>query len=738
KYRHRPAKEIFEDMEWHVRNRGAVHFTFLDLLMNGHMKVLEEFCDLIIAAGYQVAWGGQAIIRKEMTPEILQKMAKAGCKSIVYGMESFNDKVLRLMRKYYTQDLAKRVLTDTIAAGIEPIINIICGFPGEGIEEFEDTYNFIRDHREIIGQVASVSPCLINLGSELFERWEEFGVVFPENDGSVKWYTKDGENTYEERLRRMMLVTELLAGRDMNIHTVNIYDKGDRDLRLARDAAAREAAKNGKADDVAIATVAQKPTIERARPERTDAVLALMPPWGVNFPPLGLASLATATRERGHGVLVRDLNVEAWASCGDYLQTWWEPENLKYWSPGGRLNEISAFLVPLVSEFVNEVAAAKPLVVGLSTNESNMPFVLRVARRIRERLPKTLIVLGGPGIVWPVDRDKWTDEAFDAYLIGEGEEHFPALIEAIKACTDPREVAGVEWRGDATRVMPGADLIVRDLDALPTPLFDDFPLALYRTPKIPLTIGRGCPNRCTFCNDPKITPKYRYLSAEKVVDQIALYQQRYGAHEFQFNDLILNAHIKNVRRFAELVIERGLRIAYSSQAIAKKNLDQPTLDLLAKSGCTSLVFGIESFSDAVLAAMRKGYRADEARGVLERCKAAGIQVIVNLIVGFPGETDLELEETMEFLRRNRHLIDGISALSSCIVTAQSDLERHPDKYGIVLPKPEHWCQWYTADGKNTYEIRAERLARLTALTEELGLSRNMTNRYLEVVEAAGA
>ncbi|MCC6156803.1 MAG: radical SAM protein [Deltaproteobacteria bacterium] len=738
KYRHRPAKEIFEDMEWHVRNRGAVHFTFLDLLMNGHMKVLEEFCDLIIAAGYQVAWGGQAIIRKEMTPEILGKMAKAGCKSIVYGMESFNDKVLRLMRKYYTQDLAKRVLTDTIAAGIEPIINIICGFPGEGIEEFEDTYNFIRDHREIIGQVASVSPCLINLGSELFDRWEEFGVVFPENDGSVKWYTQDGTNTYEERLRRMMLVTELLAGRDMNIHTVNIYDKGDRDVRLARDAVAREAAKNGKSSDAVIAPDAQKPRTEHARPERTDAVLALMPPWGVNFPPLGIASLATATRERGHGVLVRDLNVEAWASCGEYLQTWWEPENLKYWAPGGRLNEISAFLVPLVSEFVNEVAAAKPLVVGLSTNESNMPFVLRVARRIRERLPKTLIVLGGPGIVWPVDRDKWTNEVFDAYLIGEGEEHFPALIEAIKAGTDPREVAGVEWRGDERRVIPGADLIVRDLDALPTPLFDDFPLDLYRTPKIPLTIGRGCPNRCTFCNDPKITPKYRYLSAEKVVAQIRLYQERYRAHEFQFNDLILNAHIKNVRRFAQLVIEAGLHIAYSSQAIAKKNLDQPTLDLLAKSGCTSLVFGIESFSDAVLAAMKKGYTADEARGVLERCKAAGIQVIVNLIVGFPGETDLELTETMEFLRRNRHLIDGISALSTCIVTAQSDLERHPDKYGIVLPKPEHWCQWYTVDGKNTYEIRAERLARLTTLTEDLGLSRNMTNRYLEVVQAEGA
>ncbi|MCZ7586952.1 MAG: B12-binding domain-containing radical SAM protein [Deltaproteobacteria bacterium] len=364
KYRHRTAQEIFSDLEWHVVNRGAAHFTFLDLLMNGHMKVLEEFCDMVIEKGYKVAWGGQCIVRKEMTREMLEKMKRAGCQSIVYGIESFNDKVLRLMRKYYTQDLAKRVLTDTHEVGIESIINIIVGFPGEGEEEFLDTYNFVRDNREIIGQVASVSPCLVNLGSELFDRFEEFGIIFPPEGGSVKWSTKDGSSTYEQRLDRLMRVTELLASRDKHIHTVNVYDKDDRDKRLAKDDLARKSGRvaddkegeHAMAEGLATAALATNidgmseeerdryrfgaanasprvnpqgrraremvenldvGTAEMAEPAATngtnghgkngtngstkargeamcDVVLALMPPWGVRFPPLSLAALAAA------------------------------------------------------------------------------------------------------------------------------------------------------------------------------------------------------------------------------------------------------------------------------------------------------------------------------------------------------------------------------------------------------------------------------------------------------------
>ncbi|MCZ7586951.1 MAG: B12-binding domain-containing radical SAM protein [Deltaproteobacteria bacterium] len=431
---------------------------------------------------------------------------------------------------------------------------------------------------------------------------------------------------------------------------------------------------------------------------------------------------------------VRDMNIECFAKCGEYLKTWWEPENLKYWSPGDRFKEVSAFLLPQIEAFVDDIAKKRPIVVGFSVNESNLPFTNRVAERIREKLPMAKVIYGGAGIAWPEERRKLVSEAVDGFVIGEGEVALPSLLDALMNGGVWEDVPGLEWAGGPIEKEPSKDLLIPSLDALPTPDFSDFPLGLYQTRQLPLEFGRGCPNRCTFCNDPKIMPKYRFKSPERMLEDVKHYKQLYGGHDFQFNDLLINAHVENLRRFAELVVRDGVRMAYSGQAIINKRLTDETLAVLKQSGCTSLVFGVESFSDKVLDSMKKGYDSTMARTVIERVHRAGIKVIVNLIVGFPGETELELNETMEFLRAHRHMIDSVSALSACIVTPQCDLERHPEKYGIVLPKPEHWCQWYTEDGANTYDVRQKRLYKMIALCDELGLMRGMTNRYLEMVD----
>jgi radical SAM superfamily enzyme YgiQ (UPF0313 family) len=730
KFRPRKAEDVFSDIEWYVLNFGAHHFTFLDLLINGHIAELEKLCDLIIASRYEIRWGGQGVIRKEMSAEILQKMAKAGCQSFVYGIESFSDKVLKLMNKPYTRELAKRVLTDTHEAGIESIINIVVGFPGEGPEEFAETYNFLRDHRDLIDQVASVSPCLVNLGSELFDTYQDYGIIFTPTDGSVKWYTEDG-NTYAERLRRLMAVTELLAGRDKSIHTVNIYDREDREKRIAADQRVRDQVISTGLEINCEKTIGVNQPVSKKEP--VDAMIALPPPWGVDFPPLGLSCLAAAVRKEGLSVAVRDLNIECHNACGDYLRTWWEPENLKYWTPGERLGEITAFLVPQVNSLLDEILDRKPRVVGLSTNESNLPFSLRIARKIKDECPEVAVILGGPGVAWPVDRAMLQDASVDGFMPGEGERNFPSLIKALKAGENVDGHPGFEPVGREPVLKPSADDQVKNLDDLAMPLFDDYRLDLYQSREFPLHMSRGCVNRCTFCNDTLITPKYRSHSPERVLETIKVYKERYGAHDFMFCDLLVNADLKSLHRFAELVESEKVRMSWSGQARIDIRMDEKYFELLARSGCASLVFGVESFSDKVLGLMKKGYVAKEAAVVMRRCKNAGIKVIINLIVGFPGEGEKEFFETLGFVRDNNELIDEVSALSSCIITPQCAIEADPEKFDVVLPKPEHWRQWHTTDGENTYEIRAARLLRFIEVLDELGVRHGMTNRYEEML-----
>lgn len=94
-------------------------------------------CDLIIKdKDLKIFWGGKATIRSEMTGTLLRKLYDAGNRSIVYGIESGSDKVLRDMRKVFSVDLAKRVIRETYEAGISVGIFWLIGFPTESEDDF--------------------------------------------------------------------------------------------------------------------------------------------------------------------------------------------------------------------------------------------------------------------------------------------------------------------------------------------------------------------------------------------------------------------------------------------------------------------------------------------------------------------------------------------------------------------------------------------------------------------------
>ncbi|NLH49201.1 MAG: radical SAM protein [Myxococcales bacterium] len=708
KYRVRSPEGLAAEIFWHA-DRGRLHFSFHDVLINGDVRRLARFCELLIADGREFQWGGQGVIRREMTPELFALLARAGCRSFVFGVESFSDPVLRLMNKPYTHEDARAVLAACHEAGIETIINLIVGFPGEGEAEFRETYDFVRDHFGIIDQVASISPCLINLGSRLFEKYRDYGVRFPESEGSIKWFTDDG-NTFAERRRRVLALTTLLARREQDVHTVNLYDEP------------RELLPEVEVDAAAT----------RVDAEPVDLLLVLPPPWGVDLPPLGLALLAAAAREAGQRVRVRDLNIEWFEAGGDYLRGYWDLEALKFWSPAGRLNEIEAFFTPQIEAFLAAIDRLKPRVVGFSTNESNLSLAARLARRVKEARPETTTLLGGPGVFWPADRAR-LGPAADYCLIGEAEISLPRFLAALNG-GDVAATPGIvvcqngEWREGPPPERP------ERLDDLPLPDFAALPLHLYRTNQFPLLFGRGCVNRCNFCNDHRLTPGYRALSPERLLAQVRELKARFGAFAFSFNDLLVNADLPALRRFCELVIAANERLAWTGQCLARPDMTADDYRLLRRAGCVSLVFGIESFSDDILRRMGKRFDASQAASALRDAKSAGLEVLINLIVGFPGETEETFAATCRFVTENRALIDRVSALSTCIVVAQSQLERAPEAFGIVLPKPEHWNQWYAADGGNDYAIRVDRLQRLARVLADAGIPCAMSNLYFEALE----
>ncbi len=206
-YRHMSGERIFAEIKFHKeKNKEIGHIDFLDLLINGDIETLNSLCDLMMAWAIKdditISWVANAIIRKEMTPDLLGKMKKAGCKHLIYGIESGSQKVLGLMKKKYALEDADNVIRSTHEAGIVVTANFMFGFPGEQEEDFRQTLEFIKRNAPYLDRVyPSRTFCALEESSYLHSHQEEFGIA-ANAPNHLYWESLDGKNIYPERLRR--------------------------------------------------------------------------------------------------------------------------------------------------------------------------------------------------------------------------------------------------------------------------------------------------------------------------------------------------------------------------------------------------------------------------------------------------------------------------------------------------------------------------------------------------------
>jgi len=199
-FRSMSGDRIFEEIAYQVKIfPGVNYFYFIGSLLNGSVKALSRFCDLVIRSNLKIRWAGQAVIRPEMDKELLEKMKKAGCEWLGYGIESGSQKVVDSMNKHFSITKAEEVLRDTHQAGISTQVNFMFGIPTETGDDFKQTLQFLERNRENIDSVlASQSFCVIDKGTYLHTNAEKFGII--NADHHLYWETNG--NNYPERFRR--------------------------------------------------------------------------------------------------------------------------------------------------------------------------------------------------------------------------------------------------------------------------------------------------------------------------------------------------------------------------------------------------------------------------------------------------------------------------------------------------------------------------------------------------------
>jgi anaerobic magnesium-protoporphyrin IX monomethyl ester cyclase len=162
----------------------------------------------------------------------------------------------------------------------------------------------------------------------------------------------------------------------------------------------------------------------------------------------------------------------------------------------------------------------------------------------------------------------------------------------------------------------------------------------------PLISSRGCPFSCDFCSRPVFGTSFRTRSAENIVDEVEEIAGL-GYERVWFADDCFTLNASHLEHVCDLLGQRQLGIGWECLS----RVDTLTVDVarsMKRAGCIRVFFGIESGNDEVLGLMNKQITTLQARDAVYAAKAAGLQVGAFFIVGYPGENDRTVLDTVRF------------------------------------------------------------------------------------------
>jgi radical SAM superfamily enzyme YgiQ (UPF0313 family) len=239
---------------------------------------------------------------------------------------------------------------------------------------------------------------------------------------------------------------------------------------------------------------------------------------------------------------------------------------------------------------------------------------------------------------------------------GEGEETITELVEKYKS-KDLSDVKGIAYKKNKRVVVNPPRPLIKNLDSIPFPAhhllkMDRYSHPLMRGRKIMSVLtSRGCPYNCTFCTKNIFGSTFRARSAENVLEEIELLVKNYGVNEINIIDDNFNVDRKRTMEICKGIIDRGLKIKWSTpNGIRADTVDRELIQIMKRSGCYSLSFGIESGSPRIVQSINKNIKLGVIREVFKICRDEGIETVAFFIIGLPGETAEDIQMTIDFAK----------------------------------------------------------------------------------------
>ena len=497
-------------------------------------------------------------------------------------------------------------------------------------------------------------------------------------------------------------------------------------------------------------------------------LLILLPFWTPMIPPLGITNLKSYLQAHGFVVKTADANIET--DYKEIYDTYFDclrqcvPEEKRgnFFSIGTdvlrnhlmvhihctdertyvelvkilinrtyyiNVDDSTAYrLIGIVVEFYawlrqyvyNLLEKEKPGVLGLSVYKDILPASMFVFKITRERFPHIKTVMGGsvfseqltvgsPDLEFFLEKTK---HYIDHLLIGPAELLFLKYLNG--------DLRGLS---DSQRVYTAQDIggEMEEFSSLDIPDYSDIDISKY--PYLGYTGSLSCPYQCSFCNVVSYFGKYKQKDVSQIADEMQRLYHIYGSQVFYFSDNMVNPYIF---KLAEENLKRDKVIYWSAYLKVDDYGSDPANTMQwRRGGFYHARLGLDSGSQHILDMMDKRITPAQSKAMIAGLAHAGIKTTTYWLVGHPGETEADFQETLDFLSECKNDIwEAECEYFNYNYSGQSHSQTWSGKRVLVYPADARdmlIVNKWGVDGEPSREVIMNRVCRFVDHCKKLGI-----------------